>query len=118
MLQRTHTRRPAGQPQISGNIKVSPCGRRLYFSESAARADLSVVKSFLNCWGFSGWLQTEIGVLPQPGAANAIGYTWQLTPPNRVDQMQFVPSNNNKNKIKVIGRAVDMTKQYKSYEVS
>jgi hypothetical protein len=118
MLQRTYTRRHAGQPQISGDIKVSPCGRRLYFSEYAARADLSAVKSFLDRWGFSGWLQTEIGVLPQPGAANAIRYTWQLTPPNRVEQMQFVSSNNNKNKIKVIGRAVDMTKQYKSFEVA
>lgn len=113
-----YRQRPTGKPQISSEIKVSPCGRRLYFSDWATPADRADVDSFLRHWRFGGWLKTEIAVLPQPGAAHATKYTWQLTPPNRVTQMQLVSSNNNKNKIKIIGVGLNMTKHYKSYEVA
>ena len=123
--------RPAGEPQFTRDITVSPCGRSLHFSECVIRTDLNFVHNdFLNHWTFASWQKTYISLPPQfgpqPGAGAGAGagagiatkYTWNLTAPPRVTRIEFVPAGNDRNRIQLTGREEDSFKQYKSYEVS
>lgn len=104
-------------PSISGDIRVSPDGRNLFFS-MCDEVQLDRVKStFLSQWQFQSWNKAKHMCCALPGGSSS-GHTWRLTAPCRVTEIKFIRGAPDKNEISIKARAVEEFKQYKSYDES
>ena len=111
--------RSGSQTTDGYRISVSPNGRSLFFGLWKSKNDAQyneVYRDFFLSWKFRSWQVAKHDIPPLAGAAPTES-TLLITAPPRVTQITFIkkPSDNS---ISVTGRAEDLFKQYKSYEVS
>jgi len=105
---------------FSGDIKVSPDCRSLYFSNCTDTADLETVQDqYLAHWDFTSWHSKRANVPAQPGGVPQ-NHTWLLTAPPRVTGItpKAGAAGANKDTITITGRETEYFKDYKSCEES
>jgi hypothetical protein len=108
----------------SAEIAVGPTGRDLEFGRTDGQhlrvgAKIATLKRFLSKWEFHSWICREDTCFSQTTRRASSAKTLRLTPPDRIQRMEPVPSNSGTPTIKVIGRpGTDMFKWFKSYEIS
>ena len=103
--------------KVSGDICVSPDGRSLHFSQCDQVLLTTVESKFLALWNFQSWNKAKHGLYKLPGGSPS-GYTWRLTAPPRVTEINPIAGPPDKNEIGIKARADEAFKYYKSYDES